>query len=162
MQRNAPEQLEGDSFSLIRSFLKFQNQSGEDLRESVIRIEGRQRFGFVPVAKKEDMRELSVHSHHTSEVLDQEKVEFIDVEAQQRHERLHSAERAESEDRMASLGTSLDQARQSKRHSGEMVYYHKEDLTNYSRFLGLNVIKKRRLNKLPSASCRSEPEEETE
>ena len=45
---------------------------------------------------------------------------------------------------MASLGTSLDQARHSKRHSGEMVYYHKEDLTNYSRFLGLNVIKKRR------------------
>ena len=152
LQRNAPDQLEGDSFSLIRSFLKIQNQSGEDLRENVIRIEGRQRYGFVPVAKKEDVRELSVHSHHTSEVLDQEKVEFVDVEAQQRHERFHSPERSESEERVASLGKSVDKTRRrrSKRLSGDMVYYHKEDLTNYSRFLGLNVTKKKQLNRLPS------------
>lgn len=65
--------------------------------------------------------EESIYSHMTSTILDEEKVSFMHIE--------HLPNQ--------------DNASDDSFSEQDMVYYNKDDLTNYSKGLGLNKVQKR-------------------
>ena len=68
--------------------------------------------------------EESVYSHKTSTILDEEKVSFMQYE--------HLPNQDNQSDESFS--------------EQDMVYYNKDDLTNYSKGLGLNKVKAKKRN----------------
>jgi len=67
----------------------------------------------------------SIYSHRTSTILDEEKVSFVHIPGNL------PGEENQSED---------------DEYEQDMVYYNKDDLTNYSKHLGLNKVAKRKPN----------------
>jgi hypothetical protein len=65
--------------------------------------------------------EESVYSHQTTEILDEEKVSFMHIG-----------------------GLPDDIQDEDEYEEYEMVHYHKDDTTNYSKHLGLNKVPKRK------------------